>query len=181
MKVLIYVPQGFSDENLSMVELFLSKWGIRSDTTSYSGDVSGGAHGAVCHIDIRTGYAKLSDYDGIVLVDGTGIDSSRLFDYRPILDLIMALNNSGKIIIAINNAVKIVARANIITGKRISVKGDRSSSDIVRLFRGVPSAENVEIAGNILTMHDGKDGSIETPMKKAMEYIESKFLASSHA
>lgn len=176
MKVLVYVPQGFTDENLSMVKLFLSKWGIQGDTTSYSGGVSGGAHGAVCHIDIRTGYAKLSEYAGVVLIDGTGIDSSRLFDYRPILDLMMELNNSGKIIIAINNAVKIVARANIITGKRISVKNDKSSSDIVRLFRGVPSAENLEIAGNILTIQDGKDGNIETPMKKIMEYIESKFM-----
>jgi putative intracellular protease/amidase len=174
MRVLVYVPQGFTDENLSMVRLFLSKWGIAADTTSYPGGDCGGAHGAVCKVDVRTGNANWKEYFGIVIVDGLGIDSERLFDYRPFLDLMVQLNNSGKLILAINNGVKIVARANIITGKKISVSKDRSVFDIVRLFRGVPSAEPIETAGNIITIHSEREGEIEGPMKKAMEYIEMR-------
>jgi putative intracellular protease/amidase len=174
MRFLVYVPQGFTDENFSMVKLFLSKWGISYDTSSYPGGNSGGLHGAVCNVDIRTGYVNWADYLGIIIVDGLGIDAERLFDYRPILDLMVQLNNSGKVILAINNGVKVVARANIVTGKKISVMGDKGSFDLVRLFRGVPSAEPIEIAGNIITIHSDHDGELEGPMKKAMEYIEKR-------
>ena len=45
MNFLVYVPQEFKDETLSMVELFLNKWGISYEIASHPAQECKGAHG----------------------------------------------------------------------------------------------------------------------------------------
>jgi hypothetical protein len=169
MRFLIFIPpKDFRDESLSMVKLFFDKWGIRYMVTSYSSADAVGLHGAVVRPDINTSRVNYEEYDGIVLIDGTGSDDYKLYDYRPLLDLMLMLNQKKRYIISINNTAKIPARANIVNNVRISTD-DEESKRLVRLFHGVPSEKPFEMNGNLITIRNSKD--IEESMQVILERI----------
>ena len=169
MRFLIFIPpKDFKDESLSMVKLFFDKWGIHDMVTSYSSADAVGLHGAVVRPDINTSRVNYDEYDGIVLIDGTGSDDYKLYDYRPLLDLMLMLNQKKRYIISINNTAKIPARANIVNNVRISTD-DEESKRLVRLFHGVPSEKPLEMNGNLITIRNSKD--IEESMQVILERI----------
>lgn len=170
MKLLLFItPHEFRDESLSTVRTFLDKWGISYTITSYSNKDCVGSHGAVCKIGINTGKAAPEDYDGILLIDGNGIDAYKIHDFRPMLDLLLKFNEKNKSIIAIENAVKVPARANIIKGRKIATPPDAETKRLVQLFHGTPTDEALEISGNIMTVRDHR--ALEEPMQRILAHL----------
>ncbi len=152
MKLLIFItPKEFRDESVARFKLFLDRWNVENKITSYSKKECTGNHGAVYTPDINTGKVSADDYDGIVLVDGKGIESYKIYEFRPLLDLMLAFNAKKKAIIAVGNAVKVPARANIIKNKKIAVN-DEETKRLVQLFHGIVSEQGVEIADNLVTV-----------------------------
>ncbi|MEM3227887.1 MAG: DJ-1/PfpI family protein [Candidatus Micrarchaeaceae archaeon] len=173
MKFLVFVaPKDFKDESVEMVKMFLDRWKIESRLSSYSKKDCVGYHGAIYPLDVNTNKVDPSDYDGIVLIDGKGIDSYRLFEFRPLLDLLVQFDNSRKFICAIGNATRILARANIIKGKKIAKPGDEETRRAVVLFHGVPAEESFAISDNIITISGYEN--IEEAMPKMLERIGVK-------
>lgn len=169
MRFLVFIPpKDFRDESLSMVKLFFSKWDINYKVTSYTSKECTGSHGAVCMPDIHAAKVSSAEYDGIALIDGAGIDSYKLYDYRPLLDLILNFNNARKYIISMGNAAKIPARANIVMNKRVATD-DREAVRLITLFHGVPSDNQFELAGNLMTIKSSTD--IEDCMQKILEHM----------
>ena len=155
MRFLIFLaPKDFHDETLKMLRLFFDRWNVEYQITSYSKSECRGRHGEVVKPDINTGMVLASEYDGIVLVGGAGIDAYKLFDFRPLLDLLLQFNVAHKQIVAVDSAVKVVARANIIKGKNISTPENEETKRLVLLFHGVPTQNNIEFADNIITIRD---------------------------
>jgi len=153
MKFAIFIaPKDFKDETVSMLKNIFDKWGIQYSIASYANKECIGYHGAVCKPNINAARISPMDFDGIMLVDGKGFDDYRLFEYRPLLDTLMLFNERGKYVGAINNAIKAVARANIIKDKKISMPQEEELKRLVLLFHGVPSEENIEMAGNLITI-----------------------------
>ena len=170
MKLLIFItPHEFRDESLSTVRLFLDKWNIGYTISSYSNKDCVGSHGQVCKVDMNTGKAKVEDYDGIILIDGKGIDAYKIYDFRPLLDLLTKFNDGKKAMIAIENALKIPARANIIKGRKIAMPDDEESKRLVQLFHGLASEEKMEISGNIISVRDHTD--LESSMQKIVDRL----------
>ena len=170
MKFLIFItPHEFRDESLSTVRLFLDKWGIGYSISSYSNKDCVGSHGATCKIDMNTGKAKAEDFDGVILVDGKGIEAYKIYDFRPLLDLLMKFNDRKKTIIAIENALKIPARANIVKGRKIAMPEDKETERLVLLFHGLPSKEKVEVSDNIISVRDHRD--LESAMQTVIERL----------
>ena len=158
MRVAIVIhPTEFRDESLSYASMMLGKWGIDSVITSYSSKECVGYHGAAVRPHMNTGRVNSADFDAILLLDGPGVDLSRLYDFRPLLDTVAFFNLNKKPVAAIGNAVKILAKANIISGTKISLSKDRDSSNMVRLFRGIQSENPVELDHNILTAGRSED------------------------
>lgn len=150
----VFVPnKDFKDETLSLVKLLLNKWDVEYKTIGYS-KAAIGMHGALCRIDMQPSEVT-SDYRGIIFIDGKGIDESKVYDYRPLLETIIRLNDAKRPIMAVGNAVKIPARANIIKGKKLVVC-DQDSKSMVSLFYGTPSNNSIEISGNIITAKDSR-------------------------
>ena len=169
MKFLVFIaPNNFRDETVSTIKVFFERWGVDYDISSYSKKECVGAHGAVYNPSINTNVAAVANYDGIVLVDGNGVEDYKLYEYRPLLDLLLKFNSQNKIIGAVNNAIKVVARANIINGKKVAVPEDIETKRTVLLFHGVPSEKNVEISGNIVTI---KGGSLEEQVQELLQHI----------
>lgn len=169
MRFLIFIPPNeFKDESVSIVKLFFDKWGIDYKLTSYTAKDCKGSHGAVYRPDIHTSKASSTEYDGIILIDGEGIEHYKIYDFRPLLDLIINFNNSRKYIVAVNNAVKIPARANVIRGKRVSAH-DKETLRLVTLFHGVPENDPYTLSGNLITI--GRSEDIEDSMQKILEHM----------
>lgn len=171
MKLLVFVtPTEFRDETLSMMKLFFDKWGIEYKITSYSHrENCTGTHGAVCKIDLHANNVNTEDYNGIVLIDGKGIEAYRVYEHRPLLDLMLKFNDKKKTIIAVSNSVKVPARANIIKNRKISVPDDQETKRLIQLFHGLPSTQNFEISENLITIRDSSD--IESSMREILEYL----------
>jgi hypothetical protein len=170
MRLLIFIPpKNFRDESIALTKLFFDKWGIKYRITSYTNGECVGSHGAVYHPDLNASKAYLEEYDGIVLIDGEGVDQYKLYDYRPLLDMLILLNRSNKYIISIGNSAKIPARANIIKGAKIATD-DKEAERLAILFHGIPSDKGYEINHNrIITIKNY--GELEESMQKILEYM----------
>jgi putative intracellular protease/amidase len=169
MKLLIFItPHEFRDESLSTVRLFFDKWNVGYSISSYSNKDCVGSHGVVCKTDINTGKAQADDFDGVVLIDGKGIESYKIYDFRPLLDLMTKFNDRKKPIITIENSIKIPARANIIKGRKIAMPDDQESKRLVELFHGVPSEGAVEVADNLISIrsHQELEGAMQTVLAR---------------
>jgi putative intracellular protease/amidase len=155
MKALIFIPPNdYKDETLKIIREFFDKWRVSYSISSFSNKECVGSHGGVCKLDINTSKAQISDYDGILLLDGKGIDQYKIYEFRPLLDIINEFHKRGKFIAAISNGIKIAARANVIKDKKISLPKDEETKKLVMLFRGIPSENNIMADGNIYTIKD---------------------------
>lgn len=162
MKCLVFIAHsGFHDETLGTVKLFFSKWGVEHTVTSYSNTSCNGFHGASVKPSVNTGSVDPANYDSLLLVDSKG-DEGKVYEYRPLLELLFNFNRMGKSICAIDNSIGALAKANIIKNRRISLPEDKQARSMVMLFHGVPSKRKVEVDGNICTIGDPE--SLESSM-----------------
>ena len=173
MKFLIFIPPNdFRDESLSTVRMFFDRWSVGYQITSYSAKNCTGMHGASCMPDINTNKVDVSGYDGIIFIDGTGVDSYKLQEFRPLLDIVMKFNNGKKYIGAVGNSVTVLAKANIIKGKKMAVPEDENVKKVVQLFHGVLSGKSMEIDGNIITVKDAN--TLEESLNPILEHLGVK-------
>ncbi len=155
MKMLIFIaPNDYREETLEKVRLILDKWGVKYSVSSYSKKECRGYHGAVCVPDINTNSVSTGDYDGLIIVDGKGMDAYKLYDFRPLLDLVLKFNASKKQVCAIGNSIKVLARANVVRGIKVATPDDEEAKRLVLLFHGIPSQEGYEISENVSTIRD---------------------------
>ncbi len=158
MKAAIVIPpKEFKDESLSRIMLMLGKWNLETALTSYTKTECVGSHGAVYRPDINTARVDPSDYDAIILLDGNGVDSYRLFEFRPLLDLVSRFSKSGKVVFGIGNAVKIMACAGVIDERKVAAIEDEDTRKMIRVNRGTISNKSVEADQNIITGKETAD------------------------
>ncbi len=155
MKIIVLIPSAdFKDETLSKSKIMLEKWGVEPIISGYTAGKCSGIHGAVCIPRIHASKIEAWNYDGILLVDGTGVDTLKMYDYRPLLDTVRQFSLNGKVVAAVGNAMKIIARANVISGITVAQPQDEDTERLVRLFKGKVSDSPMESQGNILTLGD---------------------------
>ncbi|MEM3841215.1 MAG: DJ-1/PfpI family protein [Candidatus Micrarchaeaceae archaeon] len=173
MKYLLFVPpKNFRDESLKTVRLLFDRWKIGYSISSYTkSGVGTGAHGATAKIDINTNKANPEEYDGIILLDGSGIEEYKIYDFRPLLDLVNLFIRLNKRVVSIGNSAKILAKANVIKGLSISAPKDPSVRNMIEMFHGSPSDKGMEISGNIITMNGSE---LEYSIQKFLEHIGVK-------
>lgn len=153
MKVaLLVAPKDFRDESVSNLMMMLSKWGIDYAVTSYTTKDCVGYHGAVYRPSVNAENLRADDFDALVLVDGKGIDSSRLYDFRPLLDKVKVFSDRQKVIAAIDNSIKIISRANIIQNTKIAMPKDEEARRLALLYHAIASKSEVESDKNIVTL-----------------------------
>ncbi len=151
MKIAILIaPQDFKDETLSHLQLLFEKKDVESQIASLTLKQCTGYHGAVIKPQIEAKALEPGAFDVLLIADGPGVDSLKLYDYRPLLDLIKAFHDGNKKIAGIGNGIKAVARANIIKDAKIA-KTDAETEKLVRLYRGKPTEEFVVSDKNVIT------------------------------
>ncbi len=152
MKVAIIVPpKNFSDETLSKLLLVLHKWNIDVTLSSYTTSQCIGLHGAIYTPDVNTAKLNPLDYSALLLVDGPGVDSYRLQDFKPLIDLTKLFIKENKIIGAFGNSVKIFIRANGFTPGKISAQESAEVRSFAATSRYVVTDKGVEVYKNLIT------------------------------
>ncbi len=155
MKVaMVIAPREFRDETVSKARQMFRKWGIDPILVGLVPRECIGSHGAVYSPDLNLSKVSADDFDAIMLIDGKGVDTYKIYDLMPLLDLLRDFAVRGKIIIGVNNGVKIIARANIIAGKKVAVAKDIETERLVRLYKGVVSDKEIEHEANIMSISD---------------------------
>ncbi len=173
MEFLIFIPPNdFKDESVSVLKMFFERWGIKPVITSYSTKECVGAHGARYMPDINANKIDPAKYSGIALIDGPGVETYKLQEFRPFFDVLNKFNSLHKYIIAIGNAQKIAAKANVIKGKKIAAPEDKETQRVVQLFHGAISGNDSEIDGNIISFKGS--AAIEGSMHSVLEHMGVK-------
>ena len=155
VRIVILIPSAdFRDETVSKSKLILEKWGVEAIISSYTSGSCSGIHGAVYTPRLHASKLNSLDYEGIMLADGTGIETLKMYDYRPLLDTVRLFSLNGRLVAAVGNAMKILARANIILNVSVARPPDDDTERLVRLFKGRVSDSAIESQGNIMTLGD---------------------------
>ncbi len=163
MRFLVLIPPSdFSDESMELVDLFFNKWGIEYEIASYTRNACIGSHGGIKKPTLHANSVTVFGYDAFMLIDGIGVEKYKLYEYRPLLDMVYSFHSHKKVVWAIGNAIKIAARANIIKDKKVSVPQSADVRGVVNLFRGILSTEPSEVQGNICTV--GNPSNLELVM-----------------
>ena len=151
MKVAVLIsPRDFKDETLSHLQLLFGKKDVEAQVASLTSKSCTGYHGAVVKPQVEFAAVHPNTYDALLIADGPGVDTLRLYEHRPLLDLIKAFYEGKKTIIGIGNGIKAIAKANIVKDTRIA-KTDEETEKIVRLYRGFPTEDFVVSHKNIIT------------------------------
>lgn len=151
---IVIAPKEFRDETVARAKMMFQKWGVTPVIVGLVPRECVGSHGAVYMPDINLNKLRAADFDAIFLVDGAGVDAYKLYELTPLLDLLREFNENGKIIAGVGNAMKVIARSNIVAGKKISVPKDPEIDRFVRLYKGVVSQEDMEWGTNIMSLKD---------------------------
>jgi putative intracellular protease/amidase len=151
VKVAILVaPRDFKDETVSRLQLFFGKNDIESQIVSLTTKPCAGYHGAVVKPAMDASSIEAGAFDLLLIADGPGVESLKLYDYRPLLDVVRAFYENSRKLAGIGNGIKVLARANVIKDTRIA-KTDGETERMVLLYRGKPSDDFVVSDGNIIT------------------------------
>ncbi len=174
MRMLVFVPPSdFKDDALKLALLFMEKWGIGYDVSSYHTGECRGSQGHVRQVSLNAKDVDIARYDGIIIIGGEGIDKYKLADFRPLSDLIIKFDKAGKRICAIGNGIKVIPRANIIKGKRVVSNQNNSIAQSVSLFHGIPSDSHFEVSGNVVTISDREVSHIEEGMQEFVSRLSA--------
>lgn len=155
MRVAIVIaPRDFRDETVAKAKEMFEKWKVEPVIASYTLKECIGQHGAAYKPAMKVQDVRAGDFDAIFFVDGSGVDSFKLYDQFQLLDIVRSFSSSGKVVAGVNNAVKIIARSNIVSGKKVSIPKDAETERFVRLYRGVVSQEAMECGTNVMSLND---------------------------
>jgi len=155
IKVAIVIPpKNFRDETLSTLDLLLAKKDIKKEVSGFTSKDCVGFHGAVVKPDSKILSLDPVSTSALILADGPGVDSLKLYDYRPLLDIVKSFHDNKKVIVGIGNGIKIVARANIVRDTKIA-SNDKDVEKLVSLYRGLAVTNNYLVRDkSIITLSD---------------------------
>lgn len=151
---IVIAPKDFRDETVARARAMFQKWGVTPVIVGLVPRDCIGTHGAVYKPDINLAKVSPRDFDVIFLVDGEGVETYKLYELMPLLDLLRSFAAENKIIAVVNNAAKMIAKANMVAGRKVSIPRDVEIDRFVRLYKGVVSGEDMECGTNVMSLRD---------------------------
>ncbi|HDN64706.1 MAG TPA: DJ-1 family protein [Methanosarcinales archaeon] len=125
--LMVIAPSDFRDEELFVPKEFFEKNGAEVVIASEKKGTANGMLGGTASIDLSISDADTSDYDAVVFVGGTGIESHKLYENEIYLKLATDAENSKKIIGAICLGPMVPAGAGVLSGKNATVSESGTS------------------------------------------------------
>lgn len=147
-KVLFVIaPSDFRDEELFDAKSAVEKAGYATAIASTSMDTAKGMLGGTAKPDILVEEANVDDYEAIVFVGGGGVEEHLLYEDDAVLDLARSAYEKGKIVGAICIAPRILAKADLVDGKKVTSFGDATTKGMLSEAGGIFTGSSVEQDG----------------------------------
>ena len=125
--LMVIAPSDFRDEELFIPEEFFEKNGAEVVIASDKKGTVRGMLGGTASVDLSVADVAISDYDAVVFVGGTGIESHKLYEDEAYLKLATDASSSEKVIGAICLGPMVPAGAGILSGKNATVSKSGSA------------------------------------------------------
>ncbi|MEA1869930.1 MAG: DJ-1/PfpI family protein [Euryarchaeota archaeon] len=119
--LMVIAPSDFRDEELFVPKEFFEKNGAEITIASDRKGTAKGMLGGTMSVDLSVSEVAVSDYDAVVFVGGSGVESHKLYEDEAYLKLAADAENSGKVIGAICLGPMVPAAAGILSGKNATV------------------------------------------------------------
>ncbi len=145
----IIAQQNFRDEELAIPQKILEDNGIKVDVASITTETAEGMFRTKVKPDLTVKDALNKSYDAIAVVGGSG--SPVLADYPEVLDIVKKQSDEKKIISAICIGPYILAKADILRGKKATVFFSAQSKSAFDKAGAIYTGENVTIDGKLVT------------------------------
>lgn len=145
--LMVIAHKNYQDQELSVPKKLLEKEGYKVEIASSSLSEAKGMLGGKVKPNILVKEAKVSDYDAIIFVGGSGV--TQYFSDPQALSLAIEAQKQNKIIGAICIAPVILAKAGILENKKATVwYGEKSS--LIKA-KAICTNNKVEVDGKIIT------------------------------
>ncbi len=149
-KVLMIIAcEDFRDEELLEPEKTFVQAGHEVVVASTARKGCKGMMGAEVDPDALLSAVKAADFDAVVFVGGTG--STSLYDDAEALALAKDAAGAGKLVGAICLAPGILARAGVLSGRKVTSYDDEKARKAIEEGGGIWTGANVAVDGNIVT------------------------------
>ena len=119
--LMVIAPSDFRDEELFVPKDFFEKSGAEVVIASEKKGTARGMLGRTASADLSVSEVDISDYDAVVFVGGSGVESHKLYENEAYLKLAADADSSGKVIGAICLGPMVPAGAGILSGKNVTV------------------------------------------------------------
>ena len=119
--LMVIAPSDFRDEELFVPKDFFEKSGAEVVIASEKKGTARGMLGRTASVDLSASEVDISDYDAVVFVGGSGVESHKLYENEAYLKLAADADSSGKVIGAICLGPMVPAGAGILSGKNATV------------------------------------------------------------
>ncbi len=119
--LMVIAPSDFRDEELFVPKDFFEKNGAEVVIVSDRKGTAKGMLSRTASVDLSVSEVDISDYDAVVFVGGSGVESHKLYENDAYLKLAADADSSGKVIGAICLGPMVPASAGILAGKDATV------------------------------------------------------------
>lgn len=160
--LMVIAPSNFRDEELFVPKGLFEKNGATVVIASKNTGTAKGMLGGTASVDISVSAVDVNDYDAVVFIGGSGVDSHRLYEDQGYLKLAADADAAGKIIGAICLGPMIPAGAGLLSGRNVTVfisgvsyieeKGANYTGAPVTMDGGIITAEGPNAAEEFAQM-----------------------------
>ncbi len=119
--LMVIAPSDFRDEELFVPKEFFEKTGAEVVIASENKGIAKGMLGGTAPVDLSVSEVDINDYDAVVFVGGSGVESHKLYENDAYLKLAADADSSGKVIGAICLGPMVPAAAGVLSGKNATV------------------------------------------------------------
>jgi len=168
--LLVIAPSDFRDEELFRTREVIENAGYKTFVASTSMSEAVGMLGGKAKLDFLVSQVNLSDYAAVVFIGGQGVEEHNLPENSDVLKLAKSASSSGKIVAAICIAPRILARAGVVKGRKVTSFGDNETISSLRQAGANYTGKAVEVDGMLITA-DGPSsaGKFGEEIVKALE------------
>jgi len=145
--LMIVAPTGFRDEELLEPKALFEEKGFQVMIASKDVKEAKGMLGARVRIDLDVSKANAADFDAVVFVGGQG--SPVYYDNAKAHEIARKAFENGKILASICLATGILAKAGLVSGKKVT--GWPDVKGLVEAANGKYTGKDVEVDGRMIT------------------------------
>lgn len=173
-KVLFVIaPSDFRDEELFDTKSAVEEAGCLVVIASTSKDEAKGMLGGSAKPDILVEEANVDEYKAVVFIGGIGVEKHLLYENDAVLSLAKSAYEKGKVVGAICIAPRILAKAGLLDGKKVTAFGDATTRSMLSAAKATFTDSSVEQDGEIITAN-GPEAAKEFGERIAGEISKEK-------